>query len=228
MLPVSLPELTTAVHRLSTLIGYCELTVAGRGVQLPYSCAEILQEQESGADPTASWRELVNGEQARFYHCAPRPQVGAAFVHGWYASIVAIPSAWLAVHTPFLVSCDPAALRFDLMEPSRFPCAVSIDPGAVSAVANAAVRRRRAEENYVAHVSRFTRSYRPGIKMSSKQRDGMVRDHWQMALSAATEHTSTPVPARLRESCCFIVALPGAQACAACPQRANEWTPPAP
>jgi hypothetical protein len=66
--------------------------------------------------------------------------------------------------------------------------------------------------------------YDAGVKMSSRQRDGAVGDSWAIAERRAAEAClPPPAPApRLRTSCCFIYALPGATACAECPRRARE------
>ena len=100
----------------------------------------------------------------------------------------------------------------------------------VVTVADPFERDSLAHQRYFEHAQRFAATYDAGVKMSSKQRFGAVRDTWAIASRRAAE-ACAPIPttapeATLRESCCFIFALPGALTCAMCPRRARELTRP--
>jgi len=213
------PDLAGLAADITTYIGYVDVVPAGWGSPLPYSCEQILTEQESGGDPTAWWRESVGKAQERRYHEAPPPQVGAAFVLGWYLQVVAIPVAFAAVMRDWLPDSSPSALRFDLDDHEFYPMAESIGGENVTRVPHPQLRLIKAREAYEAHAMRFADSYDAGVKMSSKQRYGLVRDTWAASLDAArTSFLGEPSRLELRESCCFIYALPHAITCARCPR----------
>ena len=214
-------ELTFVADQISWRIGYQEAIVDGLGSSLPYSCEEILTAQEAGEDPTAWWREGVRQRQSAAYHSPAPAHVGAAFVMQWYLGVVATPAAFASVFGAWVLDTAPESLRFDLLDPELYPCTVSLRPENVEIVVDETDRLALAQERYMAHAMRFADSYRPGVKMGSRQRYGMVRDCWRMAVDAAMQAIrSEPGSGRLRESCCFIYALPGARACAACPRNA--------
>ena len=161
---------------------------------------------------------------AATYRVEPPPQVAAAFVLLWYLDLLAVPAAYACALGPWVLDVGPAAVRFDLAEPELYPCAVSLAPEDVLTVADPSHRRQQARARYLEHARRFVAGYDAGVKMSSRQRDGAVSDSWAIAERRAAEAClPPPAPApRLRASCCFIYALPGATACAECPRRARE------
>ncbi len=221
---VPVEELGVVADRVSRRIGWLELSVQGHDSLLPWSCAQVLRDQEGGADPTASWRSALHQRTARTYGTEPPRHVAAAFVLLWYLDLLAQPAAYTCALGPWVLDLAPEAVRFDLADPELFPCAVSVAAGGVLRVAEPGERRALARQRYTAHAERFVAGYDAGVRMSSRQRFGAVRDAWTMAWrAAATACLPPPAPARaLRESCCFIYALPGAEACALCPRRARE------
>ncbi|WP_168583256.1 (2Fe-2S)-binding protein [Gephyromycinifex aptenodytis] len=208
--------------QISGYLGYIDVIDEAWGNPLPYSCAELLRSAEQGGDPTASWRAEVGAAQEARYHSPAPPAVGAAFVLGWYLQVVAIPLAYASVLCNWLPDASPEALRFDLDEMEHYPVALSLSPGNVESVPHPQIRLRRAREKYEAHANRFAAAYNPGVKMSSRQRYGLVRDTWSMTLDQArTGVAAAPsMLTGLRESCCFIFALPGAMTCTRCPRNA--------
>lgn len=187
---------------------------------LPWGCGELLARQERGEDPTAPWREDFARATARQYGEVPPPHVGAAFVLLWYLDVLAYPLTYAAALGPWVLDVSPEAVRFDL-HPQLYPCAVSLGGDDPVAVGDAGQRTLLARSRYLAHAERFAASYRPGVKMSSRQRFGAVRDTWTIAMrEAAVACSPAPHPEPVwREACCFIVSLPGAKACLTCPRR---------
>lgn len=215
-------ELESIADLITMRLGYLEVLVAGWGAKLPWSCAEVVDAQESGEDPTRAWRAAVTANQGALYGASAPPQVGAAFVMQWYLGVVANPVAWAAVLGPYVLDAAPEMLRFDLTADAWYPCAVSVSPERAVRVDDAGRRLELAHAGYLDHATRFVQGYRPGVKTGSRQRQGMIRDAWMMAVESATEAFGTePVEPSTRQSCCFIYALPGATACARCPRNAK-------
>jgi hypothetical protein len=96
----------------------------------------------------------------------------------------------------------------------------SFGTGDLQLVADPAPRQDLARRRYLAHARRFVDGYRPGVKMSSRQRRGAVEDTWEIASRRAAEACLPPPPPKpqRRQSCCFIFTLPGASTCAMCPR----------
>jgi ferric iron reductase protein FhuF len=78
-----------------------------------------------------------------------------------------------------------------------------------------------------AHTRSFTDSYRPGVKLSSRQRLGAVEDELRSALllpedaphrEAAAKTFQIDLDQSIRTSCCFVYALPNVKACSGCPR----------
>lgn len=210
--------------QITAYLGYVDVIDAQWGNPLPYSCADLLAGAQRGEDPTRSWRALVAAAQESRCHSPVPPAVPAAFVLGWYLQVVAIPLAYAAIVRDWLPDASPDALRFDLDGSDHYPIALSLVERGIETVPHPQVRLRRAREKYEEHGYRFASSYDPGVKMSSRQRYGLVRDTWAMTLDQARTSV-TGQPSRLRgfrESCCFIFALPGAQTCHRCPRSARR------
>ena len=217
-------ELALVADRVSRRTGWLDVSVRGLDSPLPWSCAQVVQDQEAGADPTGPWRSGLRRQMAATYGVEPPPQVAAAFVLLWYLDLLAVPAAYTCALGPQVLDVGPEAVRFDLAEPELYPCAVSLAAEDVLTVADPSLRRHLARDRYLEHARRFVAGYDAGVKMSSRQRDGAVTDCWTIAERRAAEAClRPPAPApRLRRSCCFIYALPGAVACAECPRRARE------
>ncbi len=215
-------DLEMVADQITMRLGHLEVLVTGWGAKLPWSCAEVVQAQDRGEDPTGRWRQVVTDNQGAMYGTTAPAQVGAAFVLQWYLGLVANPVAWAAVLGPYVLNATPEALRFDLTADAWYPCSVSVIADGVELVSDDAERLDLAHTRYLEHATRFVEGYRPGVKMGTRQRRGMIRDAWVMAVESAREAFGTdPVEHSMRESCCFIYALPGANACARCPRRAT-------
>lgn len=218
----ALQDLTDAItHRL----GYVDIVPATWGSTLPHRCADVLDAQLRGEDPTATWRARVGGNQAAYYGAAAPPQVGAAFVLQWYLGVVATPLAWAAVLGPWVLDGSPERLSYDLAEPELFPAAIGVSGEGARRVEDPQERLAAAHAAYLRHARRFADSYRPPeVRMGSGQRNGLVHDAWTMAYESALEsvspHGAAP-PRSRRRGCCMIYALPGASECAACPRGAR-------
>jgi len=213
------PDLGELAADITAAIGYVDVVAEGWGSPLPYSCAEILTAQEAGEDPTAQWRADVGAAQERRYGTAAPPQVGAAFVMQWYLQVAAVPAAFAAILRDWIPDVSPEALRFDLDDTERYPVAESLGGAQVTRVSHPQMRLVEARKAYESHARRFAESYSPGVKTSSKQRFGLVRDTWEAALDGArTSVRHEPSRLGLRESCCFLYALPGAITCVRCPR----------
>ncbi|GAB48581.1 (2Fe-2S)-binding protein [Mobilicoccus pelagius] len=214
------PDLDDLAADITTHIGYVDVLAEGLGTALPHSCAQILTAQEAGEDPTASWREDVGRAQERRYRSAAPPTVGAAFVMQWYLQVVAVPAAFAAVLRDWVPDVSPEALRFDLDDVERYPVAESLGGSGIHRVPHPQMRLVEARKAYESHAMRFADSYSPGVKMGSRQRYGLVRDTWAASLDTArTSVLGEPSRLGLRESCCFLFALPGAITCSRCPRQ---------
>lgn len=223
-------ELASLARRITEAVGHLEVTIAGRDSPLPWSCSDIVAGQDRGQDPTAGWRDTVRASQSQLYRIDTPQRVAAAFVMQWYLGVVATPVAFAAVLSEYVLTAEPDALRFDLSDEEGYPVAVAVAAAPVVRLADATGRMALARRRYTEHAHRFVAGYRPPVKMSTLQRSGMVTDAWQMAMSAtqASPAAGTNVltgageaadEQAWRTSCCFVYALPGAQACARCPRQ---------
>ena len=213
-------DLDLALSMASSRLGWMDLLPAGRGSSLPWSCRDIVEGQECGEDPTAPWRESLAATTARQYRQPPPPAMPATFVLLWYLDVLANPVAFAASLGPWVLDARPDNVRFDLQTDQHYPEAASYGTGDLALVGDRAERLGLARERYLAHARRFVDGYRPGVKMSSRQRQGAIEDTWQIATHRAAE-TCLPPPhpgSQRRQSCCFIFTLPGASTCAMCPR----------
>ncbi|KGN30999.1 hypothetical protein N802_05185 [Knoellia sinensis KCTC 19936] len=192
--------------------GYLEF-VGGRTLSLPLSSAFSF---------STKWREEITAQNSRLYAVPAPPQVAAAFVLQHLLSIPAQIAALAAATGPWevdlgtidspLISCDLA----DGMYPERLGF-LSVK----SASADRDTRIAGARTAYRILGNAIADAYEPGVKMSSRQRFGMVDDLWAMAERDARAATGDGWGAVVeRQSCCFIYALPGCQECAGCPRLA--------
>lgn len=178
--------------------------------------ADVNAHAAVGADPLAPWRQALATQQGSEH----KPHVAAAFVLQWWCEVVATPLAYAAELASVVLDASPTGLGFELA-PGLYPSRIVLSPGHVL-VKPADSREAALEASSAAYgqlVKTVVRDYAPDVKMSSRQRWGVVTDVWATAVRSATGAAGRPVePAARRTSCCFIVALPGMQACAACPQ----------
>ncbi len=210
-------ELAALLDLASDRLGFLQVLPAGRHSGLPWSCADIVASQDAGKDPTAPWRAQISENQAEFYGGAQSPAIPAAFVQQWYLGVLANPLATIAALGAWVIDVAPEAVRFDVSDGDGFPVAMSTDLAGAAHVVDNEKRIELARQRYLSHAVRFVKGYRPGVKMGSPQRAGMIEDVWEMAVSAAFDDDSGMRD--FRRSCCFIFALPGAVACARCPRR---------
>ncbi|MEW1954991.1 (2Fe-2S)-binding protein [Terrabacter sp. NPDC080008] len=187
---------------------------------------DVLAHVRAGADPLAPWRDALRGQMSDRHGVTVRPHVPAAFVLQWACEVVATPMAYAAVLGPWLLVPSPAGLGLELA-PGLYPARIVVDPtrAGLSVDEEAGRRLERARTAYLGLVSEVVTAYAPGVKMSSRQRWGVVEDVWatsvRLARGAAGESVGTE-PTRV--SCCFIYALPGMRECAACPRHNRPRT----
>ncbi|WP_404386150.1 (2Fe-2S)-binding protein [Knoellia locipacati] len=82
-----------------------------------------------------------------------------------------------------------------------------------------AARVEEARTAYLRLGREIANAYDVDVKMSTRQRLGMVEDLWEMALREARAATGGGWgPTVERRSCCLIYALPGCHECAGCPR----------
>ncbi|MDV3222429.1 hypothetical protein [Intrasporangium sp.] len=197
---------------------------------------DVIAHAAAGADPLAPWRRALVGRQ----HSEHKPHVAAAFVLQWWCDVVATPLAYAAELGPWVLLPSPMGLGFELA-PGLHPSRIVLLPGAVEVVpreqagadagtssgrnsgteASRSAALEASSAAYDSLVGGVARHFAPDVKMSSRQRWGVVSDRWVAAVRAARVAAGRPVgPEQQRISCCFIVALPGMKACAACPRHA--------
>lgn len=184
------------------------------------SCAELIAEQQSGGDPTASWRAAAARDYARDYAIEPPVQVAAMFTLMWYVQVPSLVAAVSAAVTGVSPEVSPAALAFKRHPVAHYPAEVALLSQEVVPVEVAAAQHN-------AHVGDFLDSYRPGVKLGSLQRFGAVADEVRAALRLAADgaHVDRTAEAfgvsleqKLRTSCCFFYVLPNVTACTTCPR----------
>lgn len=188
-----------------------------------WSTAELARSQRRGADPTAPWREGLSAAAARQYGASPPPAYAATFVLQWVLQVLAHPAAHVAELSPWALDSSAASVRFELDPLWWSPRVVIFEPRALLREPDVSERWRRAEAAYTAVAVPFARGYPAGVKMSSRQRLGSVRDMWRIAAAQARGTSLGAVRSgeslgNRREACCFIFVLPGATECAACPR----------
>ncbi len=196
------------------------LSVRAAGAVPPgwVSCADVLASQCAGGDPTAAWRETLQAQYGAQYGIEAPRQVAAMFVLMWYAGVPAFVAATALALTGYAPAPDSLAFR---RHPSQhYPDRIVLLPGSLLPAGQAAEAVR-------AHCAAFAESYRPGVKLSSRQRHGAVADELRSALNRcgggpyageAAELLGVGLGSAERESCCYIYALPGASECSGCPR----------
>lgn len=182
--------------------------------------ADVTELALAGHDALAPWRLAVREQQSNRHDVDAPPHVAAAFVLQWWCEVAATPIAYAAGLGPWVLQPSPAGLGFELA-PGLHPHRVIVRPEAavVELEQDPARRTRRARAAYDGLVGDVVRDFAPDVKMSSRQRWGVVDDMWAAAVRLARGAAGETVgPEARRASCCFIVALPGMRECAACPR----------
>jgi hypothetical protein len=184
------------------------------------SCAELLEEQRAGGDPTYGWRKGLLDDYGREYAIEPPVQVAAMFVLMWYVSVPSIVAGLSTALTGVSPDVSPESLAFRKHPTAHYPMEVALLSERVVSLQEAAQQVRE-------HTKAFTDSYRPGVKISSLQRRGAVDDELRAALrlpeealqaAEAAEAFQVDLEQKVRTSCCFIYALPNVKACGGCPR----------
>ncbi|WP_020393019.1 (2Fe-2S)-binding protein [Kribbella catacumbae] len=184
------------------------------------SCAELLNEQLAGGDPTYGWRKALLDDYGREYNIEPPLQVAAMFVLLWYVSVPSMIAGISTALTGVSPDVSPEALAFRRHPTAHYPTDVALLSDKVVSLEEAVVQ---VDE----HTKAFTDSYRPGVKLSSLQRRGAVEDELRGAFKVPEEavHAATAAEAfgirldqEIRTSCCFFYALPNVKACGGCPR----------
>lgn len=235
--PLSAAELELALELVASRIAWFDLEVgpgdaASEGDVGPVDIASVAEGTPEGRAQVVAWHELVQSAWTRTYAESQPPHVAAAFLLGWCLDALAYPLAYAAALGPWLLDVGPGVVHAVPDARQGFLRQVRVGPSTGhQVVASPDLRARRAEQRYRERAEQVARSLEvPGVRMSSRQRLGMVDDVWHMATLRAREIdgpsgvTSTgDLPGdRVRLSCCFIYALPGARECAACPRLARR------
>jgi hypothetical protein len=184
------------------------------------SCAELLQEQLAGGDPTYGWRKALQDDYAQEYAIEPPVQVAAMFVLMWYVSVPSIVAGLSTALTGVSPDVSPDALAFRKHPTAHYPMEVAL-------LSERLVPAAEAAEQLRAHTKAFTDSYKPGVKLSSLQRRGAVEDELRAAMrlpeetlhaAAAAKEFQVDLAQDIRTSCCFVYALPNVKPCGGCPR----------
>ncbi|MFI5712110.1 hypothetical protein [Kribbella sp. NPDC051620] len=184
------------------------------------SCEALVGEQAAGGDPTYGWRKALLDDYGREYAIEPPVQVAAMFVLMWYVSVPAIVAGISTALTGVSPEVSAASLAFRKHPTAHYPMEVALLSERIVGLEEAA---RQVEE----HTRAFTDSYRPGVKMSSRQKRGAVEDELRAALrlpeeavqaATAAEAFRIDLEQKVRTSCCFVYALPNVNPCSGCPR----------
>ncbi|WP_432939782.1 (2Fe-2S)-binding protein [Kribbella sp. CA-253562] len=187
-------------------------------------CGTLLQDQLGGADPTYGWRKVLQDQYALEYGIQPPVQVAAMFVLMWYVSVPSIVAGLSTALTGFSPDVSPDALAFRRHPTAHYPVEVALlSPKVVTTV--------EAAQQVESHTRAFTDSYRPGVKLSSRQRIGAITDELRAAVQTpeealyaveAAQAFKLDLDQKLRTSCCFVYALPNTNPCSTCPRVATK------
>jgi hypothetical protein len=201
-------DLSTFVSRLDQALPWTEVTTTASAATT--WCDDLVA--RAADDPLSGWRAAVEAQQGS----SDLPHVAAAFVLQWWCEVAATPIAYAAELGPAVLAGSPGWLGFELA-PQHYPTRLVVSPGLTTL--QPAPERAAAVEGgraaYLEVVSGVVRHFAPEVKMSTRQRWGVVDDVWRIALARSR---GRPDPRRM--SCCFIYALPGMHECAGCPRSA--------
>lgn len=190
--------------------GYLEF-VGGQTLEMSLTSAFARSEQ---------WQQQLTAQNTQLYAVPSPPQVSAAFVLQHLLSIPAQVGAFGAATGPWLIDLGTLAdsgLSVDLAA-GHYPERLGFTSLTVTGD-DRETRLEAARTAYTALGDDIATAYEPVVKMSTRQRLGMVRDQWLLAERDARAATGDGWgPTVERESCCFIYALPGCHECAGCPR----------
>lgn len=166
------------------------------------------------------WQAKLTRQNSSMYAVPSPPHVASAFVLQHLLSIPAQISAFAAATGPWIVdlgTLDDPLISCDLAS-GLYPERLGFS-SLGSAAPHLEERIHGARTAYRVLGRDIAGAYESDVKMSTRQRFGMVEDLWAMAerdARAATGGGWGPVVER--RSCCFIYALPGCVECAGCPR----------
>ena len=184
------------------------------------SCADLLADQQAGGDPTYGWRKMLLDDYGKEYGIEPPVQVAVMFVLMWYVSVPSIVAALSTALTGVSPEVSPESLAFRRHPTAHYPAGVAL-------LSDKVIPLDEAVAQVESHTRAFTDSYRPGLKMSSRQRLGAIEDEIRAAIRMPEEarHATDAAEAfgirldqKVRTSCCFVYALPNVKPCAGCPR----------
>ena len=184
------------------------------------SCAGLLADQQAGGDPTYGWRKALQDDYGREYAIEPPEQVAAMFVLMWYVSVPSIVAALSSALAGVSPDVSPESLAFRRHPTAHYPAEVAL-------LSDRVVSLDQAAAQVEVHTRTFLETYRPGVKLSSRQRLGAVEDELRGALrvpeyaphrTAAAKAFRIDLDQSIRTSCCFVYALPNVKACGGCPR----------
>jgi hypothetical protein len=184
------------------------------------SCAELLDDQQAGGDPTYGWRKAVQDDYGREYDIEPPVQVAAMFTLMWCVSVPSLVAGVSTAVTGTAPDVSPTSLAFRRHPAAHYPADVALLSDRVVPLDEAARQVRE-------HTSAFVESYTPGIKLGSLQRYGAIDDELRAAIRMPEEAPyageaaaafGVELDQRMRTSCCFFYALPNVRACTTCPR----------
>lgn len=203
-------ELATLLSRLDRALPWTEVTTTPSASTV--WCHDVTS--RAAQDPLSGWRRTLETQQG----ASDLPHVAAAFVLQWWCEVVATPIAYAAQLDSVILAGSGAWLGFELA-PQHYPTRLVLDTERTTFVpaADSALATERGRAAYVSVVSDVVRDFAPEIKMSTRQRWGVVDDVWDTAVARAARQ-----PEPWRVSCCFIYALPGMHECARCPRLGQE------
>jgi len=186
------------------------------------SCEAMVSAQLAGADPTGWWREKLETAYGAQYQIDPPRQVAAMFVLMWYIGVPLYVATVASALTGTSPDVSPGGLAFRLHPTQHYPEEIALLPGPELAMKEAAAA-------VLEHCRTFVDSYAPGAKLGTRQRYGAIADDIRGHLVEATAR-GAPFAAEavrafgadptvtVRDSCCYIYALPGVTACSTCPR----------
>ncbi len=228
-------------------------TIVTHGSPATVWFADVIARVRGGGDPLAPWRDALRLQQERTAGVAVPPHVPAAFVLQWWCEVAATPLAYAVRLGEGVVVPDPGGLGFELAA-GLHPHRIVVDPASLVRLAGDGLDVVEVEgaepvdgveavggadgpdaedlllelsrTAYIGLVEEVVREFAPEVKMGTRQRWGVVHDMWDAAVRLADGAAGRVVgPARRRESCCFIYALPNMRECASCPRGGQARRP---
>lgn len=173
---------------------------------IPYAAAV------DGAEPVPAWIAAY-GRSARAVNGVEPPGLAPTFVLQYLLDTLATVVATAAARTAWRLDAAPEHWSLALEPTYHYPVLVQVRAAAARHEPDDEGRTAAALDGYRRTARRVATALPSPVRMSSRQRLGMVEDMWETALARLA---GTPPPRR--RSCCLIYALPGCHECAGCPR----------